>query len=1509
MRRRTRSLAIAFAAALCCVAFVQASSSGITVQTPAAAATVAANAASAAAAAVSGSSSSPGDTVRTSVVNGTDGQATHGGQDPMISGNGRWQVFSSLDALQPSSPSAQADRENIFVRDLKNNTTTQLSEGDSAPATGDGTPQVPSADSYQPSITDDGRYISFLTNATNIVTAAAAPSLTLVVCDRDPNSNGTFDELRTNGSLTNVCKPVYSTATTSADAISTFDTPQLAGAANRIVWTQQNGSAFRTHVWSAAVTDSVGLNPGSPLRVPMLLPTPAGCGTQPSEAETTETEPIIGDNGGEIFFTVGFPWGNYCTAIVGVFSYATPGFEVTTRYDVVPTGCGSGFLGNRTVLVGDCAGVGGTVTTNYVDTPSINAFGSEVLFHYHDGPSQINFAGPHAAALPTTDTDWMVLTRSTFSGETSEIASRNNAGGLINSSVGAVSEDGRFLAFATSDAGAHDGQDVAGAQIVARDLTIDAQRADAALPRLKGALVTPSVSTCVPPPPAGVACASAAGRVSSISLDDNGARISFTSIAADLVPNDTNTTNPDAFVRTWQPTLANGTADLGDVQAGSSTVVQVPAQVTSFGPVDFGTVVIGGDVAEFSEEGNTCYAYRTFYLGDSCKIAIRFAPDANTLGARTATVSINSEQYPAPRQVSTLTANVVPNGPKSAAGDNTRTSVRNNGGQSLSGGSQSMISGNGRWQVFVSDSNLTGRTPVDPADSQPENVFVRDLADPQHTLQISLHTNVGADPPPAVPRPVAVTGKPRGASPNLSSFQPSISSDGRFVSFFTRATDIVRFPALPSDTPDLALVVCDRDPTGTKDAAGNAVLDLLRKGTQVPNYVCFPVQSGKLFGTDDPGVTIGSTPRLSGDGTRIGWVENVDFSDDRVRVATLSTPGGKLHAPTNFRYVPSTIFGFTDSATRNSGETQQDDPTLTEDGNAVVYLARGCAFSGCTPGSAVIETDLVSGNSFRLDIINGDEPLGNAGGQFDPPAVSDDGNRVAFAFAAPNDAFSLVYVVTRTASAPQTVIASRDNRGNPAAGAVPALSGDGRYLAFQTSQPNEHNGVEPRGGNCTGDNVNCQIVARDLVKDEVRAAAVPPQPWVPSEIVSSSVAATCVTKLPPGRVCAADGFSTNPSIDQTGSEIGFDSDAADIVAGDTNLNNDGEGGDFPARDAFVHTWRPTLSTTPASFDFGTVKLGDHVDKTFTVTESGFGPISFGTTKIAGANAADFKVLSATCTARTLNDTQQCKIKIRFTPSAPGSRGSTLSTSVGKNGYPRHNPQNTISYDPALLRTVTGFGKSAAGVPDATVNPTTVNFGNQLPEKVPGVTKKVTMTNTGSSTLVVDNVVVSDTTHPGASGDYTVDFADCAGGVPPGGSCTVTVTFVGHAVGHRDAVLVITDNSVGSPTTITLLANIPKPTVAANPGVSPPGRVVTLTGTGFAPNRVVDIGIKTQGESAHVKTDALGAFTVGLVLFPSNSTGPRIITAHSNGTGASISANGPLLVVLGSLDSPRLVMRH
>jgi hypothetical protein len=103
--------------------------------------------------------------------------------------------------------------------------------------------------------------------------------------------------------------------------------------------------------------------------------------------------------------------------------------------------------------------------------------------------------------------------------------------------------------------------------------------------------------------------------------------------------------------------------------------------------------------------------------------------------------------------------------------------------------------------------------------------------------------------------------------------------------------------------------------------------------------------------------------------------------------------------------------------------------------------------------------------------------------------------------------------------------------------------------------------------------------------------------------------------------------------------------------------------------------------------------------------------------------------------------------------------------------------------------------------------------------------------------------------------------------------------------------------------------VPKPTVTANPGVSPPGRVTLISGTGFAPHRQVDIGLKGFGEHAQVKTDGHGEFEVGLVIFRNTPEGPQTVTAQTHNASKTIAADGPLLLAVGSVDDLQLITRH
>jgi hypothetical protein len=1452
---------------------------------------------------------SVGQTVRS-----PSGTNTLNGPQPQISNDGHWQVFTSTADLDPAAPVNTTQQ--VFVRNLTSGAITQLSVGPNA--------AEPNGISLQPSISDDGRFVSFITEATNLGMPAGFVNA-LVVCDRDPtgaSDPGTgvplYDQRDGNGVLTNVCRRYYAGGTNQNSVVES-ERPQLSGNGRRIVWVRNTAQGGFTELRHRLVSDDNGLLPEPQDVNDPGNPVPVDLGANPPTI-FNEFDPVLDQFGNNVAFVARTIQGVEMVLLVSIGAQ-TPD---TTRVDIDPD--------NNNVFLGDeDAGEGEAVAFNSV---SLQDFAAKVSFQLTIVETGgVNFAPQAAAlALPTPGSGVYVVDLRFFAPTKSQLVSRDNAGNPVAVTGGsAMSPDGRMVAFTTNAPNASDGQDGSPGQdvLIARDLDLDTARAQQGLGRAKGALVTATASaSCEPTAPA-VNCASQGGAVRAVSFDEAGARVSFADSASDLVTGDSGTVT-DSFVRTWQPALTDPAIALDTVQAGDSTVVSVPIQVLSFGPVVFGPASVSPS-DEFTVEGSTCFSAFAFYPGDSCDVSVRFAPDIGTTGTRTATVSISSAQYPSPVAIGTLSARVIATGPKTARGDTVRGSVADNGSQSPTGGSESMISGNGRWQVFVSDSPLAGRKTFDPTPNDGntppdfENVYVRDLADPQHTVQISLHSTV-AGSPTQPSRPVAVAGNARGASPDDDSFDPSITSDGRFVSFFTSARDVVPYPPMTDEpNPQEVLVVCDRDPSGTKDKAGNPVLDRPRKGTSVPDYACFPVESGSLF-SDGVGANIESTPRLSGDGTRIAWVESVDTAQERVKVATLSTRGGKLHAPQGVTYVPSTIPGFENEAQRDSSFITQTQPELTEDGNTVVYWARSPG-DGRPDQLALIETtlppDIADHRDLRLDTTdNGSSYLGDRGTPAfvdpDRPAVSDDGTRVAFALQGPDPGDkSLVYVVTVDGPTLTTVLASRNNAGNPADGTEPALSGDGRYLAFRSGDPNMHNGVDPAGGGCRSDGVNCQIVARDLVRDEQRRQA--GQPRLASELVSSTASTDCVKKLPAGRVCASrvegtsdyppgGSDSSNASIDATGSEISFDSNADDLVPGDDNFT-DVEGPE-PATDTFVHTWRPQLAVP--TMDFGGVKVGHSRTRTFTISfadfggsPANFGPISLGTSSVVGPDASEFTVLATTCTDRTLHEgapagrpltatPESCTYKIRFTPAAPGARTANLQTKVGRNGYPRHNPAGTISYDPAVNNALTGFG----ALPISVANPSTVDFGTPLPEDPRSRT--VTITNTGSAPLVVGSGSVVDTTHPGAKGDYTVDLSGCATPVPAGGSCTITVTFTGHRVGIRDASLVLTDNTLTGTTVVGLRARIAKPTVESNPAVSPVRRVVVVTGTGFAPHHDVEIGFDQVGQmTARAKGD--GTFVAYMVILPNGPQGPRLLFGHSVGFSKTIAADFPFLVVLGSTD--------
>jgi len=138
-----------------------------------------------------------------------------------------------------------------------------------------------------------------------------------------------------------------------------------------------------------------------------------------------------------------------------------------------------------------------------------------------------------------------------------------------------------------------------------------------------------------------------------------------------------------------------------------------------------------------------------------------------------------------------------------------------------------------------------------------------------------------------------------------------------------------------------------------------------------------------------------------------------------------------------------------------------DDPVLSADGRCVVFASTGINLSG--PGSQehIYVRDLVNESTVHVSRT----PVEAASAACSLPDISSDGSRIAFESAAQNlhpEAFTFrqIFVTDRVNGTP--VMASVSNTGE-AANSISqqaALSGDGRYVAFQSSATNLVSGAD-----------------------------------------------------------------------------------------------------------------------------------------------------------------------------------------------------------------------------------------------------------------------------------------------------------------------------------------------------------------------------------------------------------------------------------------------------------------
>ncbi|MGB3438915.1 MAG: choice-of-anchor D domain-containing protein [Actinophytocola sp.] len=875
-----------------------------------------------------------------------------------------------------------------------------------------------------------------------------------------------------------------------------------------------------------------------------------------------------------------------------------------------------------------------------------------------------------------------------------------------------------------------------------------------------------------------------------------------------------------------------------------------------------------------------------------------------------------------------------------APGSTVRASVSDDSTQS--GGAYSELSSDGTTVVFTSYSRLDTL----PNDHN-EAVYVRDLRngrtvmisrgqfvrpqEPETPVPTTTTTTPTFEPPRLAGKPkLSLNGKRQQqepeygeVAPNGFSTEPTVSADGRFVAFVTQADNII----VEDADSDQDLLVCDRDPDGDgtfdeRREDGSLVYRYFRANE--PQYV---EGGGDYYRTDAP-----FAPKLSDDASRIVW-EDERITDHLgyhhiVRTAPLTANGA---GPVQ---IVGTDFGQVETL-------YQAQPDVSADGRFVVLVVDyerqeiNGEFPTWVTFHAVIRKDMRTGTLARADLdvtttpgkpvpLSADRTVHLAS-----PAISGDGGTIAFEAEEWADVCNdgcwrsvadqpTVYVarVQEDGTAVDSAIASRDNGNEVVNGFRPALSGDGRFLAFVTDNPGVHDGVDVAldlyDDSCVTDSdsdsvgralppvsekrdgrVVCQVVVRDLVVDRQRLTD--EQPRLPGTLASAGTGRDCAQPLPDGATCGGDDDSppydaAAPSLSRNGSTISFDSNATDLVP---DLVDDNE-----QTDVFVRTFRPELRADPTPLEFGDVTLGETLDRVVRLDHVGFGPLVV--TELVVDDSAVFTIGAQTCTGTetvVLQQTGSCEVSVTFAPEVDGEQTGTLVVRL-RDGREFTVPLRGKGFEEEIPPEDGRFAAS----------PDPLDFGDRLLLSA-NPAQAVTVTNTGGTDLTVTGVGV--VTPPLAPADFTIESDTCTGTpVPPDGTCQVTVRFSPQRIGQRTAVLRFTDDVPDdTPHLIGLTGTGGTPAVAVSPGVSQPGRTITVTGTGFAPNRPVTITITGSVEKATAQPDGTGTFSKVVLILPRSPIGTHPVVATIDGTDPAISAAKPVLIVSPSVSPADFVIRN
>ena len=354
---------------------------------------------------------------------------------------------------------------------------------------------------------------------------------------------------------------------------------------------------------------------------------------------------------------------------------------------------------------------------------------------------------------------------------------------------------------------------------------------------------------------------------------------------------------------------------------------------------------------------------------------------------------------------------------------------------------------------------------------------------------IGLVTSVALDVPAWAAGSTRVSVGPGGVQGNGESFNPTLSAGGRFVAFYSGASNLV--PGDTNNVPDVFLRdrqagTTERISVARSGAQGNGI-SFRPTITADGNLVAFESEASNLVAGDTNGApdvflrdrATGSTFRVSvgpggvqgNGGSHLPVASRggrfVAFASDASNLVPNDTNG------TSDIFVRDRVAGTTRRASVRNGGGQANgysfDPTISEDGRFVAFFSFA---SNLVPGDTngtgdAFVHDRLTGTTQRVSVATGGA---QANGTSFRPSLSANGRLVAFfSFASnlvPGDTNGAqdVFVRDRQAGTTERMSVSSSGLQGNGDSDSPKLSADGRFVALRSSASNlvlgDTNGVD-----------------------------------------------------------------------------------------------------------------------------------------------------------------------------------------------------------------------------------------------------------------------------------------------------------------------------------------------------------------------------------------------------------------------------------------------------------------